>query len=180
MKKILIGIAILLCVLFTATAGIYFYYVEKYEALSYFEAGTDYTKIYNKERMKRSLPVIPDNWQNVNPLHFKVQNWMNPDYDLPRHAEKTVVAGLKAQIEQESDRYELWKEDSTYYQIRIKYDFIRDSWLYTYVETIEPNIFEKHNGVNLRTTVWKTLDTLSSEQAIDSLKLYELERLNYN
>lgn len=79
------------------------------QGLTYQEAGTDFTKTFNNQRRKLNLPVIPDNWKPENPLHYKVQRWINPDTSLPIHAEKLVQASYYAEYVGEEDRYNIEK-----------------------------------------------------------------------
>jgi len=145
------------------------YYIEKHRPLSYEEARTNFTKVFNKDRIKRGLPIIAETWNNANPLHYKIQVWENPDTIPPRYAEKTVGAGLKAQIEFEEDRYELKKTDKVSYQVVIEYNFIDSALVCSLRNTREPD----SNG-----TRWSgdIVATLTIQQANDSLQAYGLAR----
>ena len=149
------------------------YYTEKYRPLSYEQAGTNFTKAFNSERVKRGLPIIPKNWSNINPLYYKVQTWVNPDTIPPRYAEKTVVAGLKAQIEGEEDRYELNQKEKVSYQLVIEYNYLDSSLVCTLRETWKPD----SNKVRYSGDI---LYTLTIDQAIDTLRAYGLTRLGIN
>lgn len=65
-------IAILLCALVTATAGLYSCYKEKYEPINHVEAGIDFTKPYNKELNGQSISVAQGWAQNsINAVVFR-------------------------------------------------------------------------------------------------------------
>jgi hypothetical protein len=149
-------------------------YEKKY--LSYKQAGTDFTQSFNSERKKMNLPILPSNWINTNPLHYKIQTWENPDTTVPRHSEKTVAATTRAEFDREIDRYNLKKIGESFYQVVIEYSKSDNSWSCTLRETSLPEREGKLKGIRYSGTI---ISDLTFEQAIDTLKRYGIERLNY-
>lgn len=153
---------------------------EKHRSISYIEAGTDFTKKFNPERIKRRLPIIPDTWKNVNPLHYKIQTWENPDTIIPRYSEKLVAADAKAQISHEIDRYDLrkicLKDYNLFYQIVVEYNYVDDTWDCTLRNTQEPERSGDLKGIRFAGDV---ICNLTMAQVNDTLKTYGLTRLNY-
>jgi hypothetical protein len=148
----------------------------KTEDISYEEAGTDFTVSFNSERMKMSLPILPDNWAHIHPLEYKIQVWENPDTILPVHSEKIVVATSKAEFEREIDRYNLKKIDHKFYQVVIEYSKSDNLWNCT-LRATEPPVKEgKAKGLR---SAGKIIAELTLEQANDTLNKYGIQRLNY-
>lgn len=145
------------------------------EGLTYKEAGTDFTKTFNNERRKLHLPVIPDNWTPENPMHYKVQRWINPDTSLPVHAEKLVEASYYAEYVGEEDRYNIEKRGDNYYQVVTRFSIEDSSWSCSMRITPVP----ERDGDRVFRYDGNVLTKLTLKQAEDTLKKYRLKRLNY-
>jgi hypothetical protein len=171
MKKKVINIIIITI----AALGILWSWNSK-RSLSFEQAGTDFTKSFNEERKKMGQPIIPENWKNVNPLHYKIQVWENPDTTLPNYSEKTVVATPRAEFAREIDRYNLKKVDNKFYQIVIESDFEYDEKIFTLRKTNPPEKEGRLKGIRYSGEV---IDTLSLHETKDTLAKYGLEILNY-
>ena len=149
----------------------------KVGGLSFEKAGTDFTKSFNSERVKMNLPIIPENWTNLNSLEYKVQTWENPNSTLPSHSEKTVFATYEtAEFEREIDMYNLKKVGEKYYQVVIEFSKTENEWACLLREVL-PNPKEE-NKKHLR-DAGTIISELTIEQANDTLKKYGIERLNY-
>ena len=145
--------------------------------MSYEEAGTDFTKSFNSERIKMNLPIIPENWTNTSPLDYKIQTWENPNRELPYHSEKTVVATYEtAEFEREIDRYKLKELGNKYYQVVIKYSKQDDNWTCTLRKTEPPVKEGKAKGLR---SDGEIIAELTLDQANDTLNKYGIKRLNY-
>jgi len=170
-KKLLILIPILLFL------GYIVLDLNKIGGKTYKEAGTDFTKSFNSERIKMNLPIIPENWTNTNPFDYKIQTWENPNRELPYHSEKTVVATYEtAEFEREIDRYNLKKLGDKYYQVVIKYSKSDNLWTCTLRETEPPVKEGKAKGLR---SAGEIIAELTLEQANDTLNKYGIKRLNY-
>lgn len=156
--------------------GYIFYTWNKKRDLSFEQAGTDFTQAYNNERIKMNLPILPNNWTNTHPLHYKIQVWENPDTTLPIHSEKTVVATPRAEFDREIDRYNLKKIGDKFYQVVIKYSKSDNLWTCTLRETSPPERDGKSKGIRYSGTI---ISDLTLDQANDTLKKYGINRLNY-
>lgn len=143
--------------------------------LTYQEAGTDFTKTFNTQRRKFSIPVIPDNWTPENPLDYKVQRWINPDTSLPVHAEKLVEASYYAEYVGEEDRYNIEKRGDNYYQVVTRFSIQDSSWTCSMRSTPVP----EWDGDRVFRYAGTVLTELTLKQAEDTLKKYRLKRLNY-
>lgn len=179
-KNIRIFLIVLIVVYFGYTINLniksYQKLIEDNRHLSWEEAGTDLTKSFNDKRKILNLPIIPDNWENVNPLDYGIQTWVNPDTTFPRYAEKTVSANTKKEFVRETDRYNLKRKNDKNYQIVIEFNYSQIMRICTLRETSDPEKEGKLKNVRYIGTI---IDTLTYEQAIDTLKLYGLSRLNY-
>jgi len=151
---------------------IYSKQIEENRLISYEEAGTDFTKVFNDKRVILNLPIIPEDWISIDSLHYKIQTWENPDTIIPNYSEKTVVADTKAQFLREIDRYTLKRQNNYDYQLVIEFDYQKLTRICTIRNTYRPT----ENGLRYAGDV---VGTISIDQAEDTLKFYGLNRLNY-
>ena len=146
--------------------------VEENRLISFKEAGTDFTKEFNEKRKILNLPIIPEDWKNLHPLHYKIQTWENPDTTIPNYSEKTVVASTKAEFRGETDIYTLKRQNDYDYQLVIEFDYENITRNCTMRNTPRPT----KDGIRYTGDI---IGTISIEQAEDTLKFYALNRLNY-
>ncbi|MEP2239779.1 MAG: hypothetical protein ABJI22_15530 [Maribacter sp.] len=156
--------------------GFIFYNWNTKRDLSFEQAGTDFTQSFNNERKKMNLPILPNNWYNTHPLHYKIQVWKNPDTILPQYSEKTVAVTTRAEFDREIDRYNLKKVGNKFYQVVIEFSKTDSLWTCSLRETSPPEREGKSKGIRYSGTI---ISELTLEQANDTLKKHGIKRLNY-